>query len=189
MRVQRGTGCYDPGAVQRALQDAAGNVDQARSAHMVCQHAAALLSQPLRAPGLGCLARPVCRLSPMRDVQAIEILIERQTSEALGRVVHISGATASASSTGAVASTQMGQTPIAKQVNTTDATTADVDHLADAEPQRRPPRNKPCPCGSGAKYKNCCAAVAAAALRRQQAAVEAGHEAGVRVDQMQTLYL
>ena len=28
LRVQRGTGCHDPGAVQRALQDAAGNVDQ-----------------------------------------------------------------------------------------------------------------------------------------------------------------
>ena len=28
LRVSRGTGCHDPGAVQRALQDAAGNVDQ-----------------------------------------------------------------------------------------------------------------------------------------------------------------
>ena len=28
LRVSRGTGCHDPGAVQKALQDAAGNVDQ-----------------------------------------------------------------------------------------------------------------------------------------------------------------
>ena len=115
-------------------------------------------------------------------MQAIEILIERQTSEALGRVVHVSGLAAGASM-------QSEQSQDTEQHSSADPMTLSAEQSAGTESLRRPPRNKPCPCGSGVKYKNCCAAVAAAALRREQAAIEAGHEAGVRVDQMQTLYL
>ena len=119
-------------------------------------------------------------------MQAIEILIERQTGEALGQVAHVSG---TAASTSADASMQPGHSQDLGQHSSADATTLSGEQPAGTEAQRRPPRNKPCTCGSGVKYKHCCGAVAAAALRRQHAAVEAGHEAGVRVDQMQTLYL
>ena len=135
-----------------------------------------------------CASLP-CETSSLRaHVQAIEILIERQSSEALGHVVHVSGPAASAS-TGAVASEHPDHNQDTKQHSSADAMTPSGEQSAGTDSQRRPPRNKSCPCGSGAKYKNCCAAVAAAAQRRQQAAIEAGHEAGVRVDQMQTLYL
>jgi SEC-C motif len=36
-----------------------------------------------------------------------------------------------------------------------------------------PARNKPCPCGSGKRYKACCTAVAAAEARRKKAAIAA----------------
>jgi len=57
--------------------------------------------------------------------------------------------------------------------------------------ERKPARNKACPCGSNQKYKNCCGAVAAAAAaaRRQKAAILAGHETGVAVERMQTLLI
>jgi len=125
---------------------------------------------------------PADRHFRVPDVQAIEILIERQTSEALGRVVHVSGSAVGADM-------QSEQSQNTEQHSSADAMTLSGEQSAGTESQRRPPRNKSCPCGSGVKYKNCCAAVAAAALRREQAAIEAGHEAGVRVDQMQTLYL
>lgn len=130
--------------------------------------------------GVPC-ALPCAPSNYVCDVQAIEILIERQTSEALGRVVHVSGPAAGASMQSELQDTE--------RHSSTDATTLSGEQSAGTDSYCRPPRNKPCPCGSGMKNKNCCAAVAAAALRREQAAIEAGHEAGVRVDQMQTLYL
>jgi hypothetical protein len=52
-----------------------------------------------------------------------------------------------------------------------------------------PSRNKPCPCGSSQKYKNCCGAAAAATARRKQAAGEVGASAEVAAQQLQTLFI
>jgi hypothetical protein len=121
--------------------------------------------------------------------QAIEILIEWQANEAVGRVVQLSGSLDSAGAAAAPpAGASTGQGPETDQTNSDDALLSEKQP-ATGDLQRKPSRNKACPCGSGAKYKNCCGAVAAASARWQKAVIEAGHEAGVRVEQMQTLYL
>ena len=58
---------------------------------------------------------------------------------------------------------------------------------------KQPSRNRPCVCGSGRRYKNCCGAAKAAAARRQKAA-EANADvtaanADVMVEQLSTLYI
>ena len=50
-------------------------------------------------------------------------------------------------------------------------------------------RNRPCPCGSGRRYKSCCLAVAAALERRKRAAIDAASEAGVDFEKMRMLYI
>lgn len=50
---------------------------------------------------------------------------------------------------------------------------------------KAPPRNRPCPCASGKRYKECCGPVAAAAARHVTAA-PAPSEPG---RQMATLYV
>jgi len=42
-----------------------------------------------------------------------------------------------------------------------------------------PARNRPCVCGSGRKYKNCCGVAKAAAARRKKAELERGGSVGV----------
>lgn len=55
---------------------------------------------------------------------------------------------------------------------------------------RAPPRNRPCSCGSGRKYKNCCGAAKAAAARRAAARSEAVKSDPDRVTvQMESLYV
>ncbi|KAK9831129.1 hypothetical protein WJX74_004441 [Apatococcus lobatus] len=53
---------------------------------------------------------------------------------------------------------------------------------------RRPARNKPCPCGSGRRYKTCCLPAKAAASRRGESTGE-GEMPAEDIHQMATLYI